>query len=140
MFFQSHVTNEICYLSITTRSMAIKLGKVLVSLRSFQAKSHNPLNRQSHEVTGQIKYAISVLPKGLWPLNTANWWLAMRNFHPQSHNPLKTWSFVSQKEGFVYHNAWSHQRKQHGDKGEGLLTKKSHGHINKWLCKVTWKI
>ena len=53
--------------------MAIKLGKVLVSLKSFQAKSPNPLNRQSHEVTGQIKYAISVLPKGLWPLNTANW-------------------------------------------------------------------
>ena len=72
---QGHVTNEIYYVSTTTRHMAIKLGKEVIYYNGLLCqKSHNPLNTWSHQVTWQIKYVISLLPQCLKPPNLRAWW------------------------------------------------------------------
>ena len=70
-------------------SMAINFGRVEIYNKEFPSiKSSNPLITLSYKVTETILAAVSLLPQGLWPLNLAKWWLAIRKLNPLSQKTL----------------------------------------------------
>ena len=84
----------------------------LYSTYSISTPCHATLLKTlSHKVTSHIKYIISLLLQGLWPLNMARWWLTMRDFHASSQTTLykhDLWKFWYKSKTFylLYHNAW----------------------------------
>ena len=121
--------------------MIIKVGKVMGYNKEFpRIKSHSPLNPWPHDVTWQIKYVISLLSKGLWPWSLAKWWVTIRGVHQRSHTTLLTRGHMRSLERLnilylYYRNACIHQ-----SYGEGIPTIKSHDHLSKYLCEITWQI
>ena len=72
--------------------------------------------------------------QGLWSLNLARWWLAIRNFNPLSHTTLWTRSHVRLHDilkAFYlhYHNTHGHQITCN----EELPPIKSHDHLITWF-------
>ena len=77
-----HVTNSNHYISTTTMPMATKLGRVEMYNDELPAiKPKVSLITWSWKLNWNIRFAISLLLKGLWPPNLARWWLTMRRFH-----------------------------------------------------------
>ena len=113
-------------MSTTTTRMTIKLG----------IKSHSPLSKWLHEVTWQIKYLMSLLPQGVWPLRDFTHKVTQRfkymvfRDHLTNQKSLISTTTVPEATNVSSMVAY----------GKGLPTIKSYDHLNKWLCEVTGKI
>ena len=64
------MTDEKRYISTSTRPLATKFDREVASdEKILSTKLHNPLITWTHQVTRQIKNALSPFPRDLWPLN-----------------------------------------------------------------------
>ena len=70
--------------------------------RDFLDKVTKSLNRvvlQGH-VTNYI--CLILLPRDLWPLNSARWWVTIGGFHLKYENPLNMWFFeITWQSGII---------------------------------------
>ena len=72
-------TNQICYISTSTRPIATKHGMIVTHCEDLPPiKLHDPLNIWLREDKRHIENTISPLPQSLWSHNMAESWQAIR--------------------------------------------------------------
>ena len=100
MVLQCHVTNKNHYISTTTVSTTITLGRVVTcfeGLRSIKSRAFQV--KWSCNMTRQTKTIVFSLPQCMWSLNVAGRWLNMGGFYPWSHMTLWSPRMVTYLEG-----------------------------------------
>ena len=128
-----HETNKKRYISIFTRSMYPKLSRVVTYDEGTPPTSHVT---HEHVVTWQIKEVIFPLSQGLWTPSLAEWWLRMREPHPQVTwhiNHVVTWQIKDVKsplsQALWNPNLPEWWRRVKGPHLQSHLTDGSSGHV-----------
>ena len=105
-----HMTNEMHYISTSTRHMATKFDMEIASDEwILSSVLHNLLITCTHQITWQIKNVIYQLPWGLGLPNLTGWRLMRRRHQPQRpYDTIVMW-WIKNVLSIFLQGSWLHE-------------------------------